>query len=39
MAPGDPAEHLAGCDVEGGIQIRGPVPLVVVRAALDLPGP
>ena len=39
MAPGDPSTHLAGRDVEGRIQIRGPVSLVVVGAALDLPGP
>ena len=39
MAPGDPAEHLPGRDVEGGLQIRGPVPLVVVGAARDLSGP
>ena len=31
MAPGDAAEHLAGGHVEGSIQIRGPVSLVVVR--------
>ena len=29
MAPGEATEHLAGGHVEGGIQIRGPVPLVV----------
>ena len=29
MAPVDVTEHLAGSDVEGGIQIRGAVPLVV----------
>ena len=39
MAPGDPSNHLAGRDVEGRIQIRGPVSRVVVGAALDLPGP
>ena len=38
MAPGDPSEHLPGRDVERRIQIRGPVALVVVGAALDLPG-
>ena len=39
MAPGDAAEHLAGGDVEGGIEIRGAVPPVVVGAPGDLPGP
>ena len=38
MATGDPAEHLPGRDMEGRIQIRGPMPLVVVGAALDLAG-
>ena len=31
MAPGEAAEDLAGRHVEGGVQIRGPVSLVVVR--------
>ena len=39
MAPGDAPEHLAGGDIEGGIEIRGAVPLVVVGATRDLPGP
>ena len=39
MAPGGPAEHLAGRDIEGRKWIRGPVPLVVVGAACDLSGP
>ena len=29
MAPGEATEHLAGGDVEGGLQFRGPVSLVV----------
>ena len=36
MATGDPSEHLTGRDIEGHIQIRGPMPLVVVGVALDL---
>ena len=39
MAPGGPAEHLPGRDIEGRMQIRGPVPLVVLRAGRDLTGP
>ena len=39
MAPGDAPEHLAGGDIEGGIEIRGAVPLVVVGAPGDLTGP
>ena len=39
MAPSDPAAHVAGCDVKGGMQIRGPVPLVGVPVARDLTGP
>ena len=39
MPPGDAAEHVACCDIEGGMEIRGSVPLVVVGAPRDLPGP
>ena len=39
MAPSDPSKHLAGRDVQGRRQIRGPVSLIVAGAALDLPGP
>ena len=38
MATGDRSENLPGRDIEGRVQIRGPVPLVVVGAARDLPG-
>ena len=37
-ATGDPSEHLTGRDVESGVEIGGPVPLVVVGPWLELPG-
>ena len=39
MAPGDAPNYLAGGDIDSGKEIRGAVPLVVVGATRDLPGP
>lgn len=38
VAPGQPAHDLAGENVKGGVQARGAMALVVVRAPLDLAG-